>query len=80
MTLSMYWLDFGAAQASPHMQESKTILPIILSDFPIALNKYLSGIQTAYRTFVSTEVFNILQQRFVYAFGRAISTIPMPRP
>lgn len=46
---------------------------------PAALNKYVKVLQDSYRSQVSTELFNILQQRYVYAIGRAIANKPMPR-
>ncbi|GFQ72489.1 uncharacterized protein TNCT_300641, partial [Trichonephila clavata] len=49
------------------------------SQLPPALNKYLHVLQNAYRAHVSTELFNIFQQRYVYAFGRAFAYKPMPR-
>ncbi|GFY70922.1 uncharacterized protein TNIN_260721 [Trichonephila inaurata madagascariensis] len=49
------------------------------SQLPPALNKYLKVLQDAYRTHVSTQLFNIFQQRYVYAFGRAFAYKPMPR-
>lgn len=46
---------------------------------PTALNMYVKVLQNYYQSQVSTELFNILQQRYVYAFGRAIANKPMPR-
>ncbi|KAG8189369.1 hypothetical protein JTE90_021872 [Oedothorax gibbosus] len=47
--------------------------------FPTALNKYAKVLQDTYRNQVSTELFNILQQRYVYAISRAAANKPMPR-
>lgn len=48
------------------------------SPFPTPLNKYAKVLQDTYSNQVSTELFNILQQRYVYAIGRAIANKPMP--
>ncbi|XP_071042846.1 uncharacterized protein [Parasteatoda tepidariorum] len=49
------------------------------SSLPAPLNKYLKVIQDAYRTNVSSYLFNVLQNNYVYALGRALSGTPMPR-
>ncbi|GFU83340.1 uncharacterized protein TNCV_3739501 [Trichonephila clavipes] len=50
-----------------------------ISQHPPALNKYLKVLKDAYRAHVSTQLFNIFERRYVYAFGQAFAHKPMPR-
>ncbi|GFS63609.1 uncharacterized protein TNIN_331261 [Trichonephila inaurata madagascariensis] len=49
------------------------------SKHPPALNKYLRVLKDAYRAHVSTQLLNIFERRYVYAFGQAFAHKPMPR-
>ncbi|XP_054708952.1 uncharacterized protein LOC129218657 [Uloborus diversus] len=48
-------------------------------NFPAPLNKYLKVLKDVYQSQVTSQLYNIVQQRFVYALGRAIANKPMPR-
>ncbi|KAF8791624.1 uncharacterized protein LOC129960776 [Argiope bruennichi] len=49
------------------------------SQLPSQLNKYVKVLQDVYKANVSSELFNILQQRYVSAVSRAFAGKPMPR-
>ncbi|KFM80340.1 hypothetical protein X975_14306, partial [Stegodyphus mimosarum] len=50
-----------------------------VNGLPVSLNTYLKVMFDAYRTHVSSELFNVFQQKYAYALGRALAFTPMPR-